>query len=101
MKPKCEGKGRFGWDCDRKGTIEREGKWYCWQHDPDRLDREARERNEQRKRELAELEAKHEARLARRILEETAGTNNLTDDDLRRIIELGGIRKLLQQEQRP
>lgn len=24
------------WQCSRKGTVEREGKWYCKQHDPER-----------------------------------------------------------------
>ena len=26
------------WDpCSRKATVERDGKWYCWQHDPERV----------------------------------------------------------------
>ena len=50
---KCEGKvhgdyrdvsGRV-YPCSRKGTVERDGKWYCWQHDPERVraDKEKRE----------------------------------------------------------
>ena len=29
---------RFGGEpCTRKGTVEINGKWYCWQHDPERI----------------------------------------------------------------
>ena len=24
-----------GWPCEKSGTIQRDGKWYCVQHDPD------------------------------------------------------------------
>ena len=61
----CEGKiygisGEQGaYSCSRRGTIERDGKWYCWQHDPERIkaDREKRR-------------AKREAVLDRRAEEE-------------------------------
>lgn len=40
------------WDCLRKGTVCRKGKWYCKQHDPEqvlarRADRDAVYRTEQ------------------------------------------------------
>jgi hypothetical protein len=41
----CQGRAHiFGGECLRTGTVERNGKHYCWQHDPDRLvkEREAR-----------------------------------------------------------
>ena len=42
---KCSGKiygdyrdvsGRV-YPCSRNATVERDGKWYCWQHDPERV----------------------------------------------------------------
>lgn len=58
---KCSGKvwgsyydvsGRI-YPCNRPATIERDGEWYCWQHDPERVkvDAEKRERQEEAKRE--------------------------------------------------
>lgn len=33
----CKERGHQGWNhwqCSRKGTVRRDGKWYCAQHDP-------------------------------------------------------------------
>jgi uncharacterized Zn finger protein (UPF0148 family) len=30
-------RGLSSWACDRKGKFERNGKWYCGTHDPERL----------------------------------------------------------------
>lgn len=36
------------WPCPRKGVVERQGKWYCKQHDPElRIVRDAKEFEEQ------------------------------------------------------
>lgn len=31
----CGRVGAFLAHCDRPGSVERAGKWYCWQHDPE------------------------------------------------------------------
>ena len=28
--------------CQRNATVEHDGKWYCWQHDPERMKAEAK-----------------------------------------------------------
>jgi len=52
MTRKCTGKvygdyrdvsGRVH-PCNRSATIERAGKWYCWQHDPKRVKAEKERR---------------------------------------------------------
>ncbi len=43
----CKQVFRTGWggnNCTRKGTVEVNGKWYCWQHDPERVKREDKKR---------------------------------------------------------
>ena len=30
--------------CSRPATVQRDGKWYCWQHDPKRVEAEAKKR---------------------------------------------------------
>ena len=50
-----------GWHeypCLRKGTVERDGLWFCWQHDPERVKAE-------RARKAAEWDAKWAARKAK------------------------------------
>lgn len=51
--------------CHRPATIEREGKWFCWQHDPNR-----------RAEEAAERQAAEEARAARQAAKYTRITRN-------------------------
>lgn len=92
----CHGKARqFLGHCDRKPTIERDGHHYCWQHDPVRLKKLADEAWAQRKREIAELEAKHDAKIHRNKLLEEAGVDKLTNEELKQIAELGGVQRLI------
>lgn len=97
-KPRCQGKCRTFWgNCDRKPTVVRDGKHYCWTHDPERLEREALEKRKQRREELKRQEEIFELKLKRRLLVEQAGTRDLTNAELALIVELGGIRAMLQQ----
>jgi len=36
----------YSHQCPRKGTIVVNGKWYCWQHDPERVARLCKENQE-------------------------------------------------------
>lgn len=96
----CHGKlGSYAGSCLRPGTVEHDGKWYCWQHDPEKL----RAKAEQARRDYIEKQRlddlAFEKKLARRRLEEAAGLGLLTDDELTALATLGGVRaavKLLQ-----
>jgi hypothetical protein len=90
---KCSGEPHtfFGY-CERKPTVERDGKPYCWQHDPERRRAKARAR--------AEADRQHEKKLerewARMDLERSAGLRpdqvaKLTDEQVRMIADAGGI----------
>ena len=51
-----------GWHeypCLRKGTVERDGLWFCWQHDPERVKAESA-------RKQAEWDAKWAAKKTKR-----------------------------------
>ncbi len=39
--------------CSRRGTVERDAKWYCWQHDPEYIERKKKEREDKWKRKWA------------------------------------------------
>lgn len=97
---KCHGhcRGTFAGICFRKGKslVERDGKWYCWQHDPERLARLAKERWEERKRHTAEVERKADESAARRRLLIDAGLDDISNVDLQTIISLGGIQAMIQ-----
>jgi len=45
------------WACQRPGTVERGGKWYCWQHDPDAVKKRDAARTAERERKWQQLEA--------------------------------------------
>lgn len=80
--------------CYNKPTLERNGKRYCWRHDPERLAEEARKRREAERARVADLERK----LDRRDLESEAGFSKLsrfTDEQLKKIIAAGGIDTVL------
>lgn len=81
--------------CDRKATIERDGKRYCWQHDPERLRRIGATRRMKQRATYAATEARIEAEVERSKLEILSGIRELTNDDLARITAVGGIFKLL------
>ncbi len=91
----CAGRPGFAFRCDRKASVEHDGKCYCWQHDPQRLSRIAAEKRAERmahhKRIEGEIDAKHKRQ---RLLAES-GIAALTDDDLASIIVLGGIKEMM------
>jgi hypothetical protein len=91
--PKCQGllRGYLRGNCDREATVEREGKCWCWQHDPVRYDAERKARAAAARKEWEEMQARVEARSIRSDLEIAAGIRDLSDDVLRRLVELGGL----------
>lgn len=97
---KCEGhlRGTFAGMCYRKGKslVERDGKWYCWQHDPERLAQLAKEKQEEREKRYAKMERKNDERIERHRLLVAAGLEEVSNDLLRDIIHLGGIDAMIQ-----
>lgn len=58
MEHKCcaEVWGRYDYHkCSRAGRVERDGKWYCKQHDPVEVERKRKESQELRSEEVKEL----------------------------------------------
>ena len=45
------------YSCRRNATVEHDGKWYCWQHDPERMEAN-------RKKRMATWDTKQDRRLA-------------------------------------
>ena len=83
----------IGW-CERKPTVERDGKRYCWQHDPVRLRELSAKRLAQHKEMEAEIEARFlrdEDQRRRNELLRLSGVRDLTNQDLEQIIAAGGI----------
>lgn len=93
---RCAGTVRgFVGDCERRPTVERNGKWYCWQHDPDRLAEQAKERRDAWRAKMQKEDDAFAARRSRRDLEARAGIKDLTDAELEKLAALGGVRNLL------
>lgn len=91
----CQGKmTTLAW-CYRKPTVERDGKMYCWQHDPVRKREKARKLWQEMREKLAALEAKIDADIKRKHLLTKSGVKDLTNDQLQKIISLGGISALI------
>ncbi len=96
---KCEGRLRTcQGQCERNGTISRDGRVYCWQHDPG----DPEENKAKRMRKYAEEEAQdraieeaYKARRERQQLLELSGVDKLTNEDLQTIISHGGIQSLI------
>ena len=48
-KHRCEGLLKISpwndYQCTRIATVSREGEWYCWQHDPERILKQELEKN--------------------------------------------------------
>jgi hypothetical protein len=88
---------RYAFRCDRKPTIVRDGKHYCWQHDPVRISRIALGQRialiERERKQQEEFDAKW----ARRDLETAAQVDKLTDDELRTIVSFGGVREMIKK----
>lgn len=77
------------WDeCSRKGKIERDGKWWCRQHDPKRR---ARERDERTERDNAYW-AGEKNRIYRHRVEEEACKGLSTE-----WLEQGGLQRLVEE----
>lgn len=97
MHPKrCIGLDQtFAGSCDRKPSVVRDGKDYCWQHDPERRKAKAKQEKEARRAKEARDDAEFEVALRRRKLMIAAGVDNLSDTDLQVIANLGGIRAML------
>jgi hypothetical protein len=92
----CNAKTRnlFG-RCDRRATVERDGRWFCWQHDPERFQAERAARAARRRQEAMAHEAEIEARWRRDDLLRNSGVGALTNQDLEQIVAAGGIRAFL------
>lgn len=95
----CQGRIRVIGYCERKPTIVRDGKPYCWQHDPERLAAKASEARAERLARYQAEEAAAEAKFNRSHLERQSGIRDLSDQDLERIIAAGGIRRILKKIQ--
>ena len=97
--PRCCGvlRGYLRGICDRPATVEREGKFWCWQHDPVRLEKERQERYRAGRKEHEEREARVAAHFNRARLEEAAGVRDLSDDTLRDIVRLGGLEAIIKK----
>jgi hypothetical protein len=65
-------KGMLG-GCDRKATVHRDGKSYCWQHDPERLRRKYEQEWAERKAELEQMEKEADARVEQRRPDQQGG----------------------------
>jgi hypothetical protein len=97
VKVKCCAnlRGRYRGNCERNGTVERGGKWYCRQHDPVLVAEQRAAKAVVLRAEAAALQAKVHMEVDRHILERDAGVDRLTDAELRAIIAAGGMRKIL------
>lgn len=76
--------------CSRAGKIERDGKFYCGQHDPVAI----KEKDEEKRRQR-EAESKARARQAELQSLRYQVCAGLTAADLRRVLDLGGVKALL------
>ena len=77
--------------CTRKGTVEVDGKWYCWQHDPARVERLRKEEEEKFDHKWdAQRKAAQRQRLEAKVC---AG---VTDENLAWIVSQGGLVWLLE-----
>lgn len=96
MTRKCQGgMNKFAFQCNRKPSVERDGKYYCWQHDPVRLTEISEKKRQERIASYARKEAEQDARVERLLLEKESGIDTLSGDDLKTIIALGGIRVMI------
>jgi hypothetical protein len=83
--------------CERPVTVTRDGKGYCWQHDPVRIKEAADRAWAARKAEMAAADAKAEARRRRRDLERRAGIVDLSDADLEVLVSVGGVSPIIER----
>lgn len=103
MSQACSGSPTtFFGRCLRPPTVERDGKPFCWQHDPERRRKKAEADWERRKAEIEADDEEFERKLARRELEAAAGVDRdsvglMTDDQLRDMAAAGGLKAVLMQ----
>jgi hypothetical protein len=83
--------------CERPVTVTRDGKGYCWQHDPVRRKEESDAALEARKAVVAANEAKAKARYRHRELERCAGIVGLSDEDLEILASIGGVFPIIER----
>jgi len=72
-----------GWhkhQCVRTKTVERNGEWYCWQHDPERT-----ARKEQERREASEARWKRITNQTQRTAAERAACEGVPTDVLEKV----------------
>ncbi len=98
MKPaghrECEGRvKRFMGVCESPATVERDGKWFCWRHDPVRLDEEAAAARAKRKAEMEQEEADQKRRWRVR----DAGLRVIDDATLAAVERLGGLQAMIRR----
>lgn len=77
------------YSCTRWGTVERDGKWYCWQHDPERV-----KVDKEKKR--AKWQAKQDKNNARYVRQAAMSRvcEGVSTEDLKRL-EVGAVSRLL------
>lgn len=75
--------------CQRPATVLRDGKWYCWQHDPERVEADKKKRQ-------AKREAEDRIRTARwaRSAAMHRICRGVSTEDLEKL-EDGAVRRLL------
>lgn len=81
--------------CERSPTVTRNGKQYCWQHDPERIEQLRQKRQQQRRLESEKAAKLAEARYHRNDLLDKAGVSGISNETLELIVKHGGIQKML------
>lgn len=81
--------------CERPATVERDGRPFCWQHDPVRLEEDRKAGYAANMERLRREEAEREARFVRQDLLRDSGIRDASDDDLRKLVALGGLSAVL------
>lgn len=93
---KCAGQPKsFAGTCERSPCVVRDGVHYCWQHDPERRAKIAKQKRKNLLDKNEKEEVAFEASLLRHQLAAQAGIDSLSDDDIRAIIKAGGIQIVL------
>ena len=89
-----ESGGWYSHRCTRKGTVEIDGKWYCWQHDPERVKRLRKEEQEKFDRKnQAHKERDHRQRLEQDVCQ------GVSTEELEKL-GTSGLRMLLHEYRR-
>lgn len=78
--------------CCRPATVTREGKPFCWQHDPERRAARAAADKAERAAAEAKIEAEHDFRV--RMIR--AGLVHVTPDQLAEVERLGGLAAMIE-----